>query len=333
MNPASVAPPSSRDGHGRASGKVILFGEHAVVYGVPAIAAGISRGATAISRPSKTDSISINGAVLSEDHELLTALARMRTALGINPSQVEIQLELPPGAGLGSSAAMGMATARALVSQREKRDSERPLGALNPTERTLFEAAQAWERVFHGNPSGVDVAAAARNGAIRFMRGETPETLMIAKPLYLTIAQAGPPASTKKMVDNVARFKDRNPIQFEKTLQGIAALVDNAVLLLRQGDVRAVGKLMDLNQMLLASWMLSTEEIENACRTAREAGALGAKLTGAGGGGCVVALAETPAGQEAILSAWKPLNLLSFAANVGEQVGHHDHGNPQDPQK
>ena len=325
MSDASVAPPSSRggssarEGTGKASGKVILFGEHAVVHGVPAIAAGISRGATAITRSARADSMSINGNELPADHELLTALSRMRTELGISPARVEIELELPGGAGLGSSAAMGMATARALISGREKRDSVRPLGALTPSERSLFEAAQAWERVFHGNPSGVDVAAAARNGVIRFMRHEEPESLLLGKPLHLAIAQAGPPASTKKMVEGVARFKDRNPIQFEKTLQAIAALVDNAVLLLRQGDARSVGKLMDLNQMLLAGWMLSTEEIENACRTARETGALGAKLTGAGGGGCVVALAESPESQEAILAAWRKLDIPSFAANVGEQ--------------
>lgn len=317
MSDGSVTPSSSREGHGKASGKVILFGEHAVVYGVPAIAAGISRGATAVARSARADSMSINGKDLQSDHELLTALSRLRTELGISPARVDIELELPAGAGLGSSAAMGMATARALISRREKRDSEHPLGSLNPSERTLFEAVQAWERVFHGNPSGVDVAAAARSGVIRFMRHEEPEALILGKSLHLAIAQAGPPASTKKMVEGVARFRERSPIQFEKTLQGIGALVDNAVLLLRQGDTQSVGKLMNLNQMLLAGWMLSTEEIENACRSAREAGALGAKLTGAGGGGCVVALAESPQAQDAILAVWQKMNIPSFAANVG----------------
>lgn len=317
---AVATPQSFTEGSGRASGKVILFGEHAVVHGVPAIAAGISRGATARARSARKDKISIHGRELPADHELLIALERMRTVLGAPPAAIELELKLPPGAGLGSSAAMGMATARALLSLREKREVEQPLGSLMPAERKLFEAAQAWEGVFHGNPSGVDVAAAQRSGVIRFARSEEPETLALAKPLRLVIAQAGPPASTKEMVDGVARFKTRNPAQFTRTLEAIASLVDNAALLLRQGDHPAVGKLMDLNHMLLAGWMLSTEEIETACRSAREAGALGAKLTGAGGGGCVVALADSADSQQEILKTWKRLSdLPCFLASVGAE--------------
>ena len=310
---------------GRASGKVILFGEHAVVYGVGAIAAGISRGVRARARLAQQDSISIGGESIEEGHQLYEALKNLRIELALKTVHLELELEIPAGAGLGASAAMGMAAARALSALRSsplpgKTGEEEKL-----SEKRLFLATQAWERVFHGNPSGVDVAAAQRPGALLFTRGHEPEPLLLQQALHLAICQAGPPASTKQMVNMVARFKARNPAQFDRTLQGIAALVDNANLLLRSGDLQAVGKLLDLNHMLLASWMLSTEEIEKACRLAREAGALGAKLTGAGGGGCVVALAEPTriSGNESdpaepILKKWREAGLECFSARVAQ---------------
>lgn len=299
-------------GLGRACGKVILFGEHAVVYGVPAIAAGISRGAEARCVQSRVDGISINGTTISEGNALLEALKQVRTALGVDRAQVDLSLSLPPGAGLGASAALGVATVRGLGN----------LFLRDLDERRVFFAAQAWERVFHGNPSGIDVAAAQSGGPIRFSKASEPEPLLMNKPLLLVVAQAGPPASTKEMVAGVARLKDRNPTQFQKTLDAILSLVENATLLLRSGDLAAVGKLMDLNHMLLAGWMLSTQELEEACRRAREHGALGAKLTGSGGGGSVIALSgeacdpEAEERAEAVLSAWREADFSCFSAQI-----------------
>jgi mevalonate kinase len=291
-----------------ACGKTILFGEHAVVYGVRAIAAGISRGVRARSQFGAADVMYVDGAKLDTDHPLLAALASMREYLGvIRKAEVELQSDLPQGAGLGSSAAMAVATARALaLSHQLELDTKR-----------TFEAAQAWERVFHGTPSGVDVAAAQSNSLIGFQKGSQPEPLLLARPMHLVVVQAGPPASTKQMVELVARHQKRHPIQFEKNLQAIASLAENAALLLRQGDFRAVGKLMDFNHMLLAGWMLSTEEIETAVDLARRAGALGAKLTGAGGGGCVVALAEDEHAQQTILESFSSKDMPAFPTNVG----------------
>lgn len=299
-------------GRGQACGKVILFGEHAVVYGVPAIAAGIHRGAKARCSKTATSSISINGTTIGQEEAPQKALQEVETFLGVGPARVDLDLELPPGAGLGASAALGVATVRGLADL-----FERPLD-----ERKVFHAAQTWERVFHGNPSGIDVAAAQSGRPIRFSRSAEPEALLMNKSLLLVIAQAGPPASTKEMVDGVARLKERNPRQFEKTIDAIKSLVENATLLLRSGDLGAVGKLMDLNHMLLAGWMLSTQELEEACRRAREQGALGAKLTGSGGGGCVIALAgeaENPEDEgraETIMSAWQKANFPCFSAKI-----------------
>lgn len=293
-------------GDGRAFGKVILFGEHAVVYGVPAIAAGISTGAQATAILREEDRIRVNGVQLEPSHELYRALGVLREHLDVPPVDLELIVDLPLGAGLGSSAAMAVSSARALGD----------LCGRQLSQRDVFFAAQAWEKVFHGNPSGIDVAAACSMGLIVFTKGETPEPTPLAQPLHLAIAQAGPPASTRLMVEGVARIRERNPVQFEKSLAAIASLSENGRLLLRQGDLQAVGKLMDLNQMLLAGWMLSTEEIETACACARDAGALGAKLTGAGGGGSVLALCETDQARKRVLARWESEKIACFSADV-----------------
>src|SRR5262249_44325753 len=148
----------------------------------------------------------------------------------------------------------------------------------------------AWERVFHGNPSGVDAAVAARGGCVAFQRGEVGagahiEPVAIGRALTLCIGHTGVAASTKTMVDAGARLKERRPDVVAKAFEGIGALVRNARLAIEAGDFLALGRLMDLNQMLLSGLFVSGEEIERMCDLARSAGARGAKLTGAGGGG------------------------------------------------
>src|SRR5690606_3315749 len=113
---------------------------------------------------------------------------------------------------------------------------------------------------------------------------------------------AGPSARTKTMVESVANLRRRRSELVDKSLEAIHSLVENAALCLKAGDLVGLGKLMDYNQMLLSGLFLSTSEIEDACRIARDEGALGAKLTGAGGGGSVIALAEDP---DAIVAGWQ----------------------------
>ncbi len=117
------------------------------------------------------------------------------------------------------------------------------------------------------------------------------------------------------MVDAVAKLRERKPQMVEKSFEGIRALVINARSAIEAGDHFALGRLMDLNQMILSGLFVSTEEIERMCALARSAGALGAKLTGAGGGGCVVALASNETAP-AILSAWKSNGFDGFVTRV-----------------
>ena len=108
------------------------------------------------------------------------------------------------------------------------------------------------------------------------------------------IGYSGEPSSTKEMVASVARQLEDDPERVTKAFEGIEVLVRNAKLAIETGDLIALGQLLDLNHTILSSLMLCTTKVDAMCQAAREAGALGAKMTGAGGGGCMVALAPKP---------------------------------------
>jgi len=299
---------------GSAFGKVILLGEHAVVYGSAAIVLGIDRGATARAWP-ETEGVSrlaIGSAdpVTSDgDSDLARAFAALLEACEVtSPVRVLAETELPAGAGLGCSAALGVAVARALDAY---------MGRALRSAGDVSRAARAWEAVFHGNPSGVDAAAAARGGCL-FFRKEGPDGasikhIRLCAPLSLAIGHSGQSSSTRAMVEQVADLHKKKPAIVDRSMAAIDSLVQNARLALEAGDLVGLGRLMNLNQMLLSGLLLSTEEIETMCRLARDAGALGAKLTGSGGGGCVVALAEDA---EPILAAWQKEGFHSFSTRV-----------------
>lgn len=323
---------------GTAHGKVILFGEHAVVHGVPALAVGIDRGAWAEATPRTRESapdgvaaappstlhvrgwnVTVSDDATDESLPLARALRdvlvvtrraqREGGAAPIGPVTIEAAANLPPGGGLGCSAALGVAVAR----------------ALNPgaSPETIAGRADAWERVFHGNPSGIDAAVASLGGCVQFQRSTvvgTPAVIQrvrVPSPVHLCVGHSGQASSTKSMVEAVARMRERRPESTQRTFDAIHTLVKNARLAVEAGDVRAVGQLLDLNQMLLSGLFVSTPEIEQMCATARASGALGAKLTGAGGGGCVVALVDDARRGEGVLAAWKRDGFDGFATTVG----------------
>ena len=278
-----------------------------MVYGVPALVAGLDRGASAEARVSSDPILTVGDrtARASDETELGRAFKALLDALGGVGHEVTVALELPPGAGLGASAAIAVAAARAVL--------EAQSGSTADVERVI-EGAMAWERVFHGNPSGVDAWASAHGGCFSFVRGSGRKPIYVYRAMTLAICVAGPPASTRLMVEDVARLRERRPEVVQKTFDGIEALVKNAALCVEAGDLPGLGKLLDLNQMLLAGLFLSTPEIERACALARESGALGAKLTGSGGGGAVIAL--TDGNPEPILESWRSNGLECFASVV-----------------
>ena len=305
---------------GSAHGKVILFGEHAVVYGIPAIAVGIERGARASASPlaAGPSTLSVNDFHVDvRDDDETTPLGRAfhgvlratrDAGIAVGPVAVAAEADLPAGGGLGCSAALGVAVARALD----------PAAAAD----VIAERAGAWEQVFHGNPSGIDAAVSSLGGCLLFERGgpaQPPTITRIRVPsvVHLCVGNSGQASSTRSMVEAVARMRERRPETTQRAFDAIHTLVKNARLAIEAADRTAVGQLLDLNQMLLSGLFVSTPEIEQMCAIARATGALGAKLTGAGGGGCVVALVDHPDVGARVLAAWKSEGFDGFLTSFG----------------
>jgi len=273
-------------GFGR--GKVILLGEHAVVHGCPAIAVGIERGVTAEATPAERDLLRLSpwDFALRPDPSGGEPLERaFAVALALYPErpplEVAAQVDLPAGAGLGCSAAIGVAVLDAI---------DEALG-IERSRTELASAALDWEKVFHGDPSGIDNTMSAIGGVALYRKGDALQPLHSNKPLHLVVGYSGESSSTKEMVASVRRQLVRDPGRVNKAFEGIEVLVRNAKLAIEAGDHIALGQLLDLNHTILSSLMLCTTKLDEMCQAARRAGALGAKMTGAGGGGCMFALA------------------------------------------
>jgi mevalonate kinase len=222
------------------------------------------------------------------------------------PAKVVANMNIPIGAGLGSSAALAASVSRALAQF-----------VSTPADRERIERAVSLsENVFHGKASGIDQAAALGGGVFLYQtRGEGKAIQQLdAKTVRVAICLADKPASTADEVGRVADLHDRHPKRTSQLDELIGGLSKDAAQALLGGDWATVGELMNFNQGLLYSLGCSTGPIEEACFRAREAGALGAKLTGAGGGGCVFALA--PDNADEIVEAWKQGGWQAFSVDI-----------------
>ncbi|MBI5490702.1 MAG: mevalonate kinase [Deltaproteobacteria bacterium] len=260
---------------GRATGKVIVAGEHFVVYGAPAIAVPL---------PAATLEVEIReaaGGPAPQGHVAECArIARERWG-GPDPAAVSIVVRsgIPVAAGLGSSAALSVALARAWAGMVGRA----------PDDAELREVSLACERVAHGAPSGIDTEVAVTGRAVRFVRGESPRPQAVAPGIGLIVIDTGTPASTRTMVEAVARRRTEDPARFERLLAETSAVVAAVGDALAAGDVTRLGTALDAAQPLLAAVGVSTPGLERAVAAVRAAGAAGAKLTGKGGGGTVIA--------------------------------------------
>lgn len=284
------------NGTATAQGKLILLGEHAVVHGSPALVCGIDRGVSARALPATKTTLALRfpGNVTPPrittqgNGEVSRALCALLKALDLEgPWELHAAADLPPGAGLGCSAALGVGIARAVVC-----GAALPQGS-NVNDR-VAGAAMAWERVFHGNPSGADVHAAMHGGICRFIKPSKATTIPLGSPLHLVVVHTGQPSSTRVMVERFAeRIRDMTPTPSSPgPVQRITQLVTKAENALRAMDVTTLGHCMNSNHLVLHGAGMSTPKLEQACAELIHAGALGAKLTGSGGGGCAVGLAS-----------------------------------------
>ncbi len=276
---------------GSASGKIILFGEHAVVYGRPALAVPLSDLRTRVRMEDRTASgivlhaLDLNRTFVLETapvDEPLAAIARTTLAELNIPAGVGLELwiesDLPIASGLGSGAAVSTAIVRGLAAHFGVRLPAAKISAL------VYET----EKMYHGTPSGIDNAVIALERAIRFTRGTGAQPVHLARPFTLAIANTGIASPTKITVGDVRHAWEREPARYEAIFDQVAQVVDRAGEVLARGSNEELGPLMNRNQELLRELAVSSPEIENLLRTADAAGASGGKLSGGGRGGNVI---------------------------------------------
>jgi mevalonate kinase len=282
-------------GKGSGYGKVILFGEHFVVHGVPGIVSAIDS-TTDVEVKRIGEGIAINderkgakGYTEKKRAHQKESMERMLKTMGIDPRKAALEIwlggNLPGFSGIGASAASSVAIARALAEECE----------MDLSDERINEIAYEAEKAYAGTPSGIDNTAATYGGLIWFRRNlkggpNTIEKLGLREPVEIIIGNTGIVANTKEMVAGVADRKKRNPEKYNPLFRQSEELAFAARRALEEFDLRRVGRLMNENHRLLQEIEVSCEELDYLVNLAREQGALGAKLTGGGGGGCMVAL-------------------------------------------
>jgi len=275
---------------GEAYSKLILVGEHAVVYGKPAIAVPFPLKAKAIvyrtEGPIMLESSVYTGVITNLPDKMKGISACIKETLQYlnNTSDgllIKIDSVIPLGRGLGSSAAVAIAIVRALASFYEKELKQ----------KELFSLVHVAETYAHGNPSGIDMAAELSESPIWFQKGQETSTLNIRENLYIVVGDTGRAGDTRTAVEKVRKNYDLEPMKVKKSLETIEHIAIKAKEALIKGDICLLGNLLNKNQKELMTLGVSDDGLNKLIEAANNAGALGAKLTGGGLGGCMMALA------------------------------------------
>lgn len=291
-----------------ACGKSFLCGEHAVVYGVPALAVPLPDlraeaqvksiiGPCRIMAPDLDLDLQVNPHD-PDPHPLVTTVL---SALGhfeqpLPDATITVSSQIPIGRGLGSGSAISAAIFRALAG----------FYGLEPAKAEELAFIHQIDTIYHGRPSGIDGAVVSHERALRFVRGEKPVFLDLPTGWSLLIADSGISSPTHLMVNGLRERYDQAPHRYDLLMTAIGALSRQVEIALKTDAMRIVGRLLNRNQALLNELGVSTPRIEELAQTARDAGALGAKLSGAGGGGVVIALTQgQPEQNQEILAAWQ----------------------------
>lgn len=292
-----------------ACGKAILCGEHAVVYGVPALAVPLpglraSARILEITGPCRLEAPDLGLSLLIQPDEpdphplvttVLSALGHFEHALP--NALITVSSQIPIGRGLGSGTAITAALFRGLA-----KFLGRPV---EQAEELAF--IQQIETLYHGRPSGIDGAVISHERALCFTRGEKPRFLELPGGWSLLIADSAESTPTHVMVNGLRERYDLAPHRYDLLFTAIGALTRQVEVALKSEAYRIVGSLLNRNHELLKEIGISTPRLDELTAAAREAGALGAKLSGAGGGGVVIALTQDR--QTEILAAWKQLGV------------------------
>ncbi len=297
-----------------ASGKIILFGEHSVVYGHPAIAVPVTEvKARAIIRAAPrspsgeifVDAPDINLRSsyhdLPQDHPLAAAIRLVKSVLSIsNPPacQIRVMSTIPIAASLGSGTAVSVALIRSLSAFMG-----RPL----PDEQ-VSKLAYEVDRIHHGNPSGIDNSVITYAKPVYFERNEPIQIINMAVPLTILIADTGIPSPTSITVNDLNMRWEADPQRYNNIFFSVEEIVISARTAIDTGKPIELGLLMSRNHNLLRDLGVSSPELDHLVKSALHVGALGAKMSGGGRGGNMIALPN----QEDIVSL--STNLMNAGA-------------------
>lgn len=277
-----------------ASGKVILFGEHAVVYGQPAIAVPVTQvqARAAVEPAPASQGITIIAQDLGQTypleqappHDALRAIVVSTLEhLGMGTQHdltLTVSSTIPMARWLGSGAAVSTAIVRAL---------SRYLGhPLSP--QAISNLVYETEKIHHGTPSGIDNTVIAFEKPVYFVKDQMTEIFSVERPFLLAIADTGIASPTKIAVSHVRRAWEREREKYEEIFDEIGTIAEMGRQAIERGEIETVGRLMNENHRLLQLMSVSSPELEGLVKAAREGQALGAKLSGAGRGGNIIAL-------------------------------------------
>ena len=305
-------------GKGSGFGKVILYNEHFVIYGVPSIVSAIDKATAATVERWEGQGWTLDdrrletpGYKAEKLEQQRESIDRILKAAGIDPTKNPIKItfdgDLVAASGIGASAASCVALARAISDEF----------GLGLSDDRINELAYEGERAYHGIPSGVDNTAATYGGLLWFVRGKPIERISIKRPVEVVMGNTGIVANTEAAVAGVRERKERYPEKYDEIFKEAEELAHKAKKALVDYDLRAVGRLMDENHKQLQAIEVSCKELDFLVELARANGAYGAKMTGGGLGGNIVALTPSEELREQVARAIERESFEALRTRIG----------------
>jgi len=306
-------------GKGSGYGKTIFFGEHFTVYGPPVIAFALSL--TADTEVTKAES---GGWTIQDDRQeskgykeekkkmQIESLERIFNYLNFHPEHFRIALsgDLPAISGIGATGASSVAIVRALSDEFR----------LNLTDDEVNAASYEAEVAYHGPKTvGIDNMIATYGGIISLLKGEKAvvKKIRLKEPVEVVIGNTGIVANTKAMLNGFAERRKKFPEKYGSLIDQAKEVAERAMISIEAFDLEGIGRLMDANHLLLKDAEVSCPELDSLVRLSRREGAWGAKQTGSGGGGCMLALTPGKALQERVARAIEREGFQVIRTRVG----------------